>query len=287
MDIEKINILVAMDMSPMDEALIQYIGVARNIYPNANFTFLHNIKMSELPPEYKSPEKLETISKSITERIHEMIETAGTVPQGYKVEVSSLSFTEHAFLNTSKKIGAHLAIVGNKQNLEGDGGMARKLIRMWRIATLLVPETFNKKPQKLMQAIDFSKYTPTINRVSAQIILHNQLGIKKVEPVYVSKVSWQFFPGPGEKEIKKIIEDDTKAKKARWQKENPASEPLTVLSGNEKSIAIILTEYINQTKVDLAILGVLGVSSLTGLFLGSVSNQLISQETDACILLVK
>lgn len=51
MDIEEINVLVAMDMSPMDEALIQYIGVVRNIYPNAQFTFLHNIKMSELPPE--------------------------------------------------------------------------------------------------------------------------------------------------------------------------------------------------------------------------------------------
>ena len=287
MDIVDLNVLVAMDMSAMDEALIQYIGVARNIFPTATFTFLHNIKMSELPPEYKSPEKLETISKSIVDRMHEMIREAGTVPEEYNVEVSSSDFTENAFLNVSKKIGAHLAIVGNKQSLAGSGGMARKLIRMWQIATLLVPETFNRQPQKVMQAIDFSKYTPTITRVSRHIIRHNKFGIKKVEPVYVSKVSWQFFPGPGEKEIKKIIEDDSKAKKARWQSENPESEPLTVLSGTEKSIAVILSEYINQSKIDLAILGVLGVSSLTGLFLGSVSNQLINQETDACILLVK
>lgn len=287
MDIGEIKVLVAMDMSPMDEALIQYIGVARKIYPNATFTFLHNIKMSELPPEYKSPEKLETISQSIQERIQEMIEEAGTVPEGYQVEVSSSNFTENAFLNVSKKIGAHLAIVGNKQSLAGGGGMAGKLIRMWQIATLLVPETFNKQPQKIIQAIDFSKYTPTIKRVSQQIIFHNKFGIKEVEPVYVSKVSWQFFPGPGEKEIRKIIEDDTKDKKLRWQKENPESEPLTVVSGREKSIAVILTDYINQNSIDLVILGVLGVSSLTGLFLGSVSNELINQETDACILMVK
>lgn len=276
-----------MDMSPMDEALIRYIGVARNIYPKATFTFLHNIKMSELPPEYKSPEKLESISESIRERIHEMIREAGTVPKGYKVEISSANFTETAFLNISKKIGAHLAIVGNKQSLAGGGGMARKLIRMWQIATLLVPETFNEQPQKIMQAIDFSKYMPSIQRVSQQIIRHNQFGITKVEPVYVSKVSWQFFPGPGKKEIQKIIEDDSKAKKARWQKENPESEPLTVLSGTEKSVAVIFSEHINQNKIDLVILGVLGVSSLTGLFLGSVSNELINQETEACILLVK
>lgn len=287
MDLREIEVLVAMDMSPMDKALIRYIGVARNIYPNATFTFLHNIKMSELPPEYKSPEKLETISQSIQERIYEMIEEAGTVPEGYKVEVTSSNFTENAFLNVSKKIGAHLALVGNKQSLAGGGGMASKLIRMWQIATLLVPETFNKHPQKIIQAIDFSKYTPTIKKVSQHIIQHNQYGITKVEPVYVSKVSWQFFPGPDEKEIIKIIEVDTKAKKTKWQKENPDSEPLTVLSGREKSIAVILSEYINQNKVDLVILGVLGVSSLTGLFLGSVSNELINQETDACILLVK
>lgn len=287
MDIVEINVLVAMDMSPMDEALIRYIGVARKIYPNATFTFLHNIKMTELPPEFKSPEKLEKISESIQERIHEMIREAGTVPQGYKVEVSSSNYTETAFLKASKRIGAHLAIVGNKQSLAGGGGMAGKLIRMWQIATLMVPETFNEQPQKIIQAIDFSKYTPTIQRVSQQIIHNNQYAINKIEPVYVSKVTWQFFPGPGEKEIRKIIEDDTKVKKARWKKENPDSEPLTVLSGTEKSIAVILTDYINQNKVDLVILGVLGVSSLTGLFLGSVSNELINQEIDACILLVK
>lgn len=209
------------------------------------------------------------------------------MPEGYKVEVSSSNFTENAFLNTSKKMGAHLAIVGNKQTLAGRGGMARKLIRMWQVATLLVPETFNTTPHKIIQAIDFSKYTPTIKRVSEHIISHNKYGIKHIVPVYVSKVSWQFFPGPGEKELKKIIEDDSKAKKMRWEKENPESEPLTILSCTEKSIAVILSEHINQNKIDLAILGVLGVSSLTGLFLGSVSDELISQEMDACILLVK
>lgn len=287
MEIKEMNVLVAMDMSPMDEALIKYVGIACKFYPLMKFTFLHNIKLSELPSEYKTAIKLERIAQSINEKIDEMISEAGTVPQGYKIEVSAMNFTETAFLNVSKKINAELAIVGNKQRLTGGGGMARKLIRMWQIATLLVPETFNEKPKKIIQAVDFSRYTSRINLVSQHIIQYNRLGIQKTDPVYVSKVSWQFFPGPGEKEIRKIIEEDTRTKKTRWLKEYPENEPLIVLPSTEKSIATTLAEYINDQRVDLVIMGVLGVSSLTGLFLGSVSNELINQESNACILLVR
>lgn len=287
MNVQEISVLVAMDMSPMDEALIQFIGVATKIYPLARFTFLHNIKLNELPEEYKTHEKIEEIRTNIRQRIEDMIAEAGTVPVGHSVEVTSHDFTERAFLTVSKRIDAHLAIVGNKQELTGGGGMARKLIRMWQIATLMVPETFNRNPQKIITAVDFSKYTPTVNRVAKRIVSYNKFGISQINPIYVSKVAWQFFPGPSPAEIKQIIEDDTRAKKRRWKREYPQEEELTVLPSKEKSIARVLGEYVNENDVDLVIMGVLGASSLTGLFLGSVSNELINQESNACILLVK
>lgn len=287
METKEINVLVGLDLSKMDEALIRFLAVAKGYYPLAHFTFLHNIKLTELPADYKTPDKLAEISERIKKRVGEMIETAGSFQERYSVEVTAENFSETAFLHVTKKIRTNLVILGNKQNFSGGGGLPQKLIRMWQIATLLVPETFNPRPAKIVQAIDFSRYTPVIQKVSKQILAHNQFGINKADAVYVSKVALQFFPGPSEAEIERIIKNDTVERRKRWKKEYPHEEELTVLPTTKKSIASRLSEYVKETGADLVIMGVLGASSLTGLFLGSVSNEFISQETNACILLVK
>ena len=130
--------------------------------------------------------------------------------------------------------------------------------------------------------IAFSKYGKT-----DQIIVHNQFGIEHAEAIYVSRVAWQFFPGPGPEELAKMVEDQSRARKERWKKEYPREKDLTVLSTTTESIATVISNYLTENQTDLVIMGVLGASSLTGLFMGSVTNEILSLPTSTTILLVK
>lgn len=287
MKTREMNVLVGMDLSKMDEALIRYLSVAHGLYPLARFIFLHNVKLSELPADFKTPEMLEKIQRQVAGRLREMIDESGFTHENVSIEVTLENFSEHAFLKVGKRVGANLVILGNKQNLSGSGGLPQKLIRMWEVASLLVPETFNPQPKKIIKAVDFSRYTPVINKVANHILEHNQFGITKADAVYVARVSWQFFPGPSDAELRTILQDQKIARKKRWKKEFPQEDELIVLPTANQSIASVLSEYMEQQRADLIIMGVLGASSLTGLFLGSVSNELISNPTNCCILLVK
>lgn len=287
MQTKDVYVLVGLDLSKMDAALIEYLHIAQGFYPLAHFIFLHNVKLNELPASLKKPEVLAEIRSEIHKKILAMVTESGLKESTYSVEVEMENFSEHAFLKVGKRVNANLVVLGNKQNLAGNGGLPLKLIRMWQVATMLVPETFRPNPQKITKAIDFSKYTPVINRIADQIIVHNQFGIEHAEAIYVSRVAWQFFPGPGPEELAKMVEDQSRARKERWKKEYPREKDLTVLSTTTESIATVISNYLTENQTDLVIMGVLGASSLTGLFMGSVTNEILSLPTSTTILLVK
>lgn|GEM_PF-936592 len=285
--IQKINILIGLDLSEMDEALIRYVQLVRKLYPVSTITFLHNVKISELPEEFRSQEKLAKIATGIKSKIKNLIEAGESIPEPYQVEVTLADFSEMAFLDISKRTDAKLVMLGNKQQLLGGGGLPQKLIRMLPLAVLLVPETFNPQPKRIVEAIDFSKYTDVVYRIGKQIMQHVSLDEFVIEPVYIAKVSWQFFPGPSQNDIKKILEEDAKLKQKKWSKSYPDSAALTIITNQDKNIASSLLDHVKKTKTDFLIMGAMGASSLTGLFMGSVANEIIQQETNTSILLVK
>src|SRR5690606_957907 len=186
----KIKVLIGLDLSEMDKALLRSIQIVRQLYPISNFTFLHNVKLSELPDEFQEKEKISKITEGIKSKLSKIIQ-AEDIPEPYNVEVTSDDFSEIAFLNAHQRIGAKLVILGNKQQLEGNGGLPQKLIRMLPSAVLLVPDTFNFAPKKILAAVDFSKYTDVIYRVGKHIIQESNYESLTIDPVYVVKVPWQ------------------------------------------------------------------------------------------------
>ncbi|WP_316815793.1 universal stress protein [Pedobacter nyackensis] len=283
----KLNILVGLDLSEMDHALIQYIKLLAQLLPLNKVTFFHNIKQTELPESFKSPEKLNTISTTIKNKL------AATIPSiigdqlPYEIEVTFEDYTELSFTKKAKKSHINLAVLGNKQNLEGNGGLAHKLIRMLPFETLLVPETYNPAPKEIIGAVDFSKYTSTVMQWGNLIQKYSQLQQLSFQPLHISKLAWQFFPGLPTSEIKENTRADIKKKSEKWAKLYPESIPLKIIPAEDKNIASALMYHIRQEKADLLIMGVQGVTSLTTLFMGSVANEILHLESDACLLFVK
>ncbi|MBC8988098.1 universal stress protein [Pedobacter sp. N36a] len=283
----KINVIAGLDLSEMDQSLIQYLQLLTELLPLSKVTFFHNIKQSELPESFKSPEKLHTIANTLKKKLSDTIPTLLVDQLPYDVEITFEDYTELSFQKMAKKKQSNLAVLGNKQHLEGNGGLAHKLIRMLPFETLLVPETYNPKPTKVVEAIDFSKYTAKVMQWGSLIKNYSQIEELTFQPINISKLSWQFFPGLSNAEIKKNTQEDVKIKSEKWTKLYPTARPLKVIPAEDKNIASALMYHVKKEQADVLIMGVQGLTSLTTLFMGSVANEVLYLETDTCLLFVK
>lgn len=283
----KINVIAGLDLSEMDQSLIQYLQLLAELLPLNKVTFFHNIKQSELPESFKGLDQLHTIANTLKKKLAHTIPALLGDQLPYDVEVSFEDYTELAFQKMARKKQSNLAVLGNKQHLEGNGGLAHKLIRMLPFETLLVPETYNPKPRKVIEAIDFSKYTAKVMQWGGLIKKHSQLPELTFQPVNISKLSWKFFPGLSNAEIRKNTQEDLKLKSEKWAKLYPTATPLMVIPAEDKNIASALMYHVKKEGADVLIMGVQGVTSLTTLFMGSVANEVLYLESDACLLFVK
>ncbi|ALL05990.1 hypothetical protein AQ505_11090 [Pedobacter sp. PACM 27299] len=283
----KINVIAGLDLSEMDQSLIQYLQLLSELLPLNKVTFFHNIKQSELPESFKSLDQLNTIANTLKKKLSNTIPALLGDQLPYDVEISFEDYTELAFQKMARKKQSNLAILGNKQHLEGNGGLAHKLIRMLPFETMLVPETYNPKPTKVIEAIDFSKYTAKVMQWGSLIKKYNQIPELTFQPINISKLSWKFFPGLSTAEIKKNTQEDLKLKSEKWAKLYPTATPLKVIPAEDKNIASALMYHVKKERADVLIMGVQGVTSVTTLFMGSVANEVLYLESDACLLFVK
>lgn len=281
-----LNILVGFDLSEMDDFLIQYINTLNQILNIEKVTFLHNLKLGELPKELILPEKLQLIQEKIHRKITGQI-TSGGALYSFDIKITLENYSEIAFDYIAKNNHFDLLILGNKQQLEGNGALAHKLVRLFPAAILLVPETFKVPVETIINAIDFSKYTVPIMDWAAKF-KNNSKGQKiKHSAVHISKYHWGFYPSMTTKEIEKTTKEDILNKKTKWDRQYSTYADIEIIAAEDKSVSAALLQYADSKKANLMILGVKGVSKIKELFMGSVANYLFERPTNTCLLFVK
>lgn len=279
-----LKILVGLDLSKMDQHLLDYINTLEQILDFDNITFLHNIKVTELPSVMLSAEKLDEIRRKVKTKITRDIKSFG-LNYAFDVEVTSDRFSETSFSNISEKQGYDLLVLGNKQNLQGNGALTNKLIRLFPSPVMLVPETFKTPIKSIVEAITFSKYTKGIVDWSNKFET-NKLREPIVKlPVHVSKIF--YYPLMPQKEIDQIIQEDQQAKEKKWVTKFPDLKPLKVIPSHEEGIATSLYNYVKDENAEAMILGIKSDSMIKDLFIGSVANEILIRPTNITLLFVK
>lgn len=281
---EPLNVLVGIDLSEMDTYLFSYINTLEEILDIKKITFLHNIKTTELPEGMLSADRLEVIKEKITRKITKDINSAG-LQHPFKVKVTSERFSETSFNNISKTQKFDLLILGNKQNLRGNGALAYKLVRLFSSPVLLVPETYKTPIKTIVEAITFSRYTKSIDDWANKLKSNKEGNAIKLLPVHVSKLF--YYPLMEPKEIEQITKEDVLTREKRWIKDFPNNQPLQVISAGDKGVASTLSDYAIQQEAEVLILGVKSESNIKDLFIGSVANELLVRPTNKSLLFVK
>lgn len=283
---KKLDIVVGLDLSTMDQYLLQYMQVLDHILEINKVTYIHNLKLGELPKELLQPDRIALIKEKIKNKLTQYFTESG-VNYDFEILVTVEGYTELAFMNLSKKLSYDLLVLGNKQELEGTGALADKLVRIFPSTILLVPDTYKVPITTIIDAIDFSKYTVDI-MTWADRFKNNSKG-QKIEhsAVHISKSYMGFYPTMTNKELEKVTREDIKEKQDKWNKRYATYSDIDIVPAGEHNISASLIEYARSKDADLLILGVKGTTGFKEIFLGSVANHLLHRPTRTCLLFVK
>ncbi|WNJ17776.1 universal stress protein [Pontibacter sp. G13] len=287
------RIMVALDLSTMDEHVIKYLANRVKSIKPAKIYFFNAQKSLELPPALKEEypelvvpgdEEARAIMKAEVKRYFPEVEQYDVE---YKVVEGSarreiIRWTNHKNIN--------LLILGLKPANEGSGLLTVQVARNVPCSLLLVPKNPPKQTQKIWVASDFSDYGKlawdTGASVAAatpgtELVLHHVYEV----PSGYSKI------GKTQEEFSNIMRIHAQKQFLEEQKRieslNVPSSAVFTWNRSEASISKLVNDVAKENEADLIVVGTRGVRGLQAFFLGSVAAKLVQYCHEIPILLVR
>lgn len=154
------RILVAVDLTEIDETLVQYIAELSNKLDLDKVYFFNVLKNLELPDAIakKYPDLLAPLDESTKKSIQFTIdEVAGNqLKANYEIKVTEGNRAEQ-ILKWAKIKKVDLIVLGRKSGLEGDGIISGKVLKLAPCTVALIPEILPQNINKIVTPIDFSE----------------------------------------------------------------------------------------------------------------------------------
>ena len=294
------RIIVALDNTDFDDALIQYVSRFTALTMVKKLYFVYVERNLELPKDLKVTYKDvhgkeiprdELLRKVMKQKVEENFTRKGNAT--VEVEVLEGSPLEK-LLHWIKVKEADLMILGNKEMSDGSGVLARKVARNANCNLLFVPETAAKKSfEKLLVPVDFSDYSK-VALESALDIAKERDGGKPVTltAYHVFDVPMQGYPTINfnyETFTQSVLAFKIEAfKKYISQFDLGNIEVKDAYQENDPpGIAKHVNRYAQEHEMDLIVLGAQGHSFFERVLLGSVAEKLVTIDKGIPSLIVR
>lgn len=283
------KIMVGLDLTETDETLIEYTKYLNLVLRPNEIAFVHVQKHLNVPEEIKKafPALDEPVDESfVKEMIHET-EGFNIVGTEIKYEVFDGSPLE-ALLRKSIQNAVDLIVVGRKKNMGFSGLVPQKLIRRSSSHVLLVPENTTPKIKKILVAVDFSDYSKMAIDAAIHIAEHANAEVI-CQHLYEVPIGYH-KTGKSYQEFADIMKNNAKDRYDAFIKNiyvdgiNP--KPVFTLNNHNKLSSKIM-EAAKDQSADLIIIGGRGRTDAAALLLGSVTEELITADTDIPMLVMK
>lgn len=280
------NILVALDLSSLDEHLIKYSSFLAEKFQAKKVFFVHNIKKYEILDLFDEELKAMNLDQLIGDELNEKIEDHFQTEISWEVLISEDSNTESLIDYIVNKYQIDLTVVGNKDATEGSGTLTAKLLRLLKSHMVSVPKNSGFKLENIWVGTDFSNHSQRSFRFLEPLRKTYQI---KLSAVHVYQVPRQFTPYlTQERAIPKIKQHLQQKSKRIFKKLIPTSpENMELIYAKEKSISEKLLFEVNKKKADLLVLSDRGANNISSLLIGSLVEELFNQESDVPLLIVK
>ncbi len=280
------NILVALDLSAIDEKLITYGSFMAERLQAENVYFVHNIKKYEISELFEEHLKDVNLDEVIGEELNEKVKEHFTASANWEVLISEDPYSESLIKYIVEKYNIDLAIVGNKKHEKGTGVVSGKLLRLLRCDLLTIPATAREKLNVIWAGTDFSHDSRKVFRITKELQEGHEVLLKVV---HVYSVPVQFSPYVSPESMGPKVEKHVKEKFDKFLKKlnySEAIEPL-IFMGRESGAAQKILANLKKSEVDLLVVSDKGGNTFSPFAVGTVTEELFNANLDVPLWVVK
>lgn len=282
------KILVGLDLTAMDEILIQKTVKIAQVLEIEKIYFVHVAKNLALSEEFASsyPDVMAPQDESIEQDITKAVEKAG-LPENIAFEVEAKEGNPmETVLKWARVKDVDLIIMGRKREKRGSGSLSKGTAQKSPCSVLFVSEDYEDKNfDHLMVPIDFSSYS-VLSLEVAQGMTNDPDTIKCYHiyevPAGYTKTGKTF------QEFSEIMLQNAKKDYQSFIKKHglPAYECIFIQK-SDRNRAKILMKAAKNDGVDFIIIGSRGRTNSASLLIGSVAEKLISLNNKIPMLVLK
>ena len=275
------------DLSDIDELLLQYIKILDEVYDFTSLTLIHFVALEEISKEIGDmlPFLDKSLNEILEEEAFEKVEKVfGERKPSIKVRIYSGGKLDQLidWVDAQK---FDLLLMGKKSVHGGSGKFSSKVVRLTSTSTLFIPETSKPSIAKVLVPIDFSGYTE--KAISFAQLIANITGAELL-PVHVLKLGRQYFPYIRKKaDFQNTLEKKALDNYAKLKKSTGLSSALEIIEDRDVPVSRALYDHAVRKGADVILLGNKGKTDDDNLLIGSVAEQLIASDKHLTVLIVK
>ncbi|MDR9447781.1 MAG: universal stress protein [Psychroflexus sp.] len=278
------KLLVALDLSDIDKSLLKFTQYLTSILPVEKVFFVHNIKKHEITDLFKEQLQDIDIEQIISDELDEFIGNNFNSDVEIETMISVDLYTESLISYIVNKYSIDTVILGNKNSNQSTGVLPSKLVRLLKSQILWVPELKNFKINKIWIGTDFSNSSLRAFEMGYSI---QKKSNATLEGVHIYNLPLHFSPYLPTDKIKVKVQEATKKRSARFKKKLNKSTKINLVAGRDANIGSVMGDMIKSEDVDLLIVSDKGNSSFSPFFVGSVTEELMNQNINIPIIIVK
>lgn len=273
------NILVALDLSDIDNTLINYASFLSDALKVEKVYFVHNIKKYEISSLFDEQLKDINLDEVIGDELNEKVESQFKGKAEWEVLISEDPYTESLINYITNKYYIDLVITGNKKRHKGTGVVSNKLLRILKCDILSIPRDFSPKISNIWAGTDFSRESRKIFDIAHML---QDATSAPVTAAHVFSVPVQFSPYVPKEAMAPKIEKHAQHKNEKYLSKLNYKGEITsiIIPGRDASVARNLLDYAKKNKVDILIVADKGANNISSLLVGSVTEELFGEKPE-------
>lgn len=281
------NILVAVDLTDMDETLIRYAHFLQKKLNLDIVHFVHNIKGYEVDDVLEDLLEGKDIRRLIEKNLKAKIARVFTQENTYTLDILEHDSTEYNLKAWARKQEVDTILLGFKQEQFGTAAMAQKLIRMFKGNVMLVPRTASLQWNRILVPTDLS--------APFQLIIEKLKLMRQLDPhpeIHILKsfgIPSLFFPFVDDKRAVKQAHEliDKQYSEVKRKYAVPEDVVFHARYQGDQSVVDIIQEKSKRLHADLIIMSAKGASKIPSIFIGSTINEIVNTNPFQVIYILK
>jgi nucleotide-binding universal stress UspA family protein len=283
------SVLVALDLTEMDDALIRYAQLLSQVLPLERLFFVHVSQDLELPTELlqEYPGLLEPRDESIRADLQQKVDHYFT---GTALDVQCLVEEGNAIekvLKICKIKNVDLIVMGRKKSLRGSGIVSSKIARRCPCSLLLVTQDFRSDYKKVLVPVDFSAHAAQAMQRAREL---SSASSTELLMLHVFRVPAGYSRiGKSYEEFKQIMESHALRDGRRFlAKYNfPPDTTCAYVATDDGKAAELTYAFAEENEVDLMVVGSRGRTAAAAVLLGSMAEKIVYRDSKVPVLIVK